>query len=38
LSAAILKETVGAVEVLGILLILSGVWVVHVQTSKPSHP
>jgi drug/metabolite transporter (DMT)-like permease len=38
LSAVILKETVGAVEVLGILLILSGVWVVHVQTSKPSHP
>jgi drug/metabolite transporter (DMT)-like permease len=38
LSALILKESVGAIEILGIILILAGVWVVHVQTSKPSHP
>ena len=38
LSALILKESVGAIEVSGIVLILTGVWVVHVQTSKPSHP
>jgi drug/metabolite transporter (DMT)-like permease len=33
LSAVILKESVGFVEILGIVLILSGVWVVHRQTS-----
>ena len=38
LSALILKESVGAIEIVGIMLILAGVWVVHVQTSKPSHP
>ena len=38
LSALILKESVGVIEILGIMLILAGVWVVHVQTSKPSHP
>jgi drug/metabolite transporter (DMT)-like permease len=38
LSAMILKESVGAVECAGIALILAGVWVVHVQTSKLSHP
>ena len=38
LSAMILKESVGAVECAGIALILTGVWVVHVQTSKLSHP
>ncbi|HEV2174527.1 MAG TPA: DMT family transporter, partial [Nitrospira sp.] len=37
LSAVILKESVGAVELVGIALILAGVWVVHVQTSQPSH-
>ena len=34
LSALVLKETVGAVEVIGIVLILCGVWVVHLQTSR----
>ena len=38
LSGLILKESVGAIEVGGIVLILTGVWVVHVQTSKSSHP
>lgn len=38
LSALILKESIGAIEIVGVLLILAGVWVVHVQTSKPSHP
>ena len=33
LSAVILKESVGLVEMSGIALILSGVWVVHHQTS-----
>src|SRR5262249_25627629 len=37
-SALIFKESLGPIEILGILLILAGVWVVHVQTSKPSHP
>jgi len=37
LSAVILKESVGAAELVGIALILAGVWVVHVQTSQPSH-
>ncbi len=36
LSALILHESVGAVEVIGIILILAGVWVVHRQTSKLS--
>lgn len=34
LSALILNEAVGPVEVIGIVLILFGVWVVHLQTSK----
>lgn len=34
LSAIILKESVGLVEMIGIVLILSGVWVVHRQTSN----
>jgi len=36
LSALILRESVGPVEVIGITLILAGVWVVHRQTSKLS--
>ena len=36
LSALILKESVGPVELVGIMLILAGVWVVHLQTSKPA--
>jgi drug/metabolite transporter (DMT)-like permease len=34
LSALVLQEAVGAVEIIGILLILCGVWVVHRQTSR----
>jgi drug/metabolite transporter (DMT)-like permease len=34
LSALILNEAIGSAEVIGILLILVGVWVVHLQTSK----
>lgn len=34
LSAVILKEPVGIVEIIGIVLILAGVWVVHRQTSN----
>jgi drug/metabolite transporter (DMT)-like permease len=34
LSALILRESVGTVEFLGIALILTGVWVVHLQTSR----
>ncbi|WP_455244447.1 DMT family transporter [Petrachloros mirabilis] len=34
LSALILRESVGAVEFLGITLILTGVWIVHLQTSR----
>jgi drug/metabolite transporter (DMT)-like permease len=34
LSALVLKEAVGLVEFIGILLILCGVWVVHRQTSR----
>lgn len=34
LSAVILKEPVGVVEIIGIVLILAGVWVVHRQTSN----
>lgn len=36
LSALILHESVGAVEVIGIVLILAGVWVVNQQTSRLS--
>jgi drug/metabolite transporter (DMT)-like permease len=36
LSAAVLQEPVGIVEVIGILLILAGVWLVHRQTSRLS--
>jgi drug/metabolite transporter (DMT)-like permease len=36
LSAVVLKEAVGAVEVVGIALILCGVWVVHLRTSRLS--
>jgi drug/metabolite transporter (DMT)-like permease len=36
LSALILHESVGAVEVIGIALILAGVWVVHWQTARLS--
>jgi drug/metabolite transporter (DMT)-like permease len=36
LSALILHESVGVVEVVGISLILAGVWVVHRQTSRLS--
>lgn len=35
LSALILKESVGLVEMIGITLILAGVWVVHRQTAEP---
>jgi len=38
LSALVLNETVGLVEVIGILLILCGVWVVHLQTSRLAKP
>jgi drug/metabolite transporter (DMT)-like permease len=34
LSAALLNESVGMNEILGIALILAGVWVVHRQTSR----
>jgi drug/metabolite transporter (DMT)-like permease len=34
LSAVILKEPVGIVEIIGIVLILGGVWIVHRQTSN----
>ncbi len=34
LSAVILNESVGVVELIGITLILAGVWVVHVQTAE----
>ena len=36
LSAVILREAVGLVELIGITLILAGVWVVHRETSKLS--
>jgi drug/metabolite transporter (DMT)-like permease len=36
LSALILHESVGAVEVVGISLILAGVWLVHRQSSRLS--
>jgi drug/metabolite transporter (DMT)-like permease len=36
LSALILHESVGLVEVIGIVLILAGVWMVHWQTSSLS--
>lgn len=34
LSAVILNESVGVVELIGITLILAGVWVVHVQSAE----
>lgn len=34
LSVLILKESVGLVEIVGIMLILGGVWIVHLNTSK----
>ena len=34
LSGLILKEAVGVAEILGIVFILCGVWLVHLQTSK----
>jgi uncharacterized membrane protein len=34
LSAVILKESVGTSEIIGIVLILAGVWVVDRQTSR----
>src|SRR5690242_4560480 len=34
LSALILNEAVGRIEIVGVLLILCGVWVVHRQTSR----
>ncbi|MGH7217598.1 MAG: DMT family transporter [Nitrospiraceae bacterium] len=34
LSAIILKESIGLIEIIGIALILAGVWVVHRQTSR----
>lgn len=37
LSALILHESVGFVEVIGITLILAGVWVVDRQTAKPGN-
>ena len=37
LSAVMLNESVGVVEVLGIGLILAGVWVVNRQTARLSH-
>ena len=37
LSAMILNESIGVVEFVGIALILSGVWLVHRQTSRLIH-
>ena len=34
LSALILRESVGFIEMIGIVLILTGVWVVHLQTAE----
>ena len=34
LSALILKESVGVVEIVGISFIFTGVWIVHLQTSR----
>lgn len=34
LSALILRESVGVVEIVGISFILTGVWLVHLQTSR----
>jgi drug/metabolite transporter (DMT)-like permease len=36
LSALVLRESVGTAEIIGILFILGGVWVVHRQTSQLS--
>jgi drug/metabolite transporter (DMT)-like permease len=38
LSALILNEVVGGVEIIGIILILLGVWIVHWQTSRLAAP
>lgn len=38
LSALILNEVVGGVEIIGIILILFGVWIVHWQTSRLAAP
>jgi drug/metabolite transporter (DMT)-like permease len=38
LSAMILKEAIGMVEIIGIVLILCGVWIVHLQTSRVAVP
>lgn len=38
LSALILNEVVGGVEIIGIILILFGVWIVHWQTSRLAVP
>jgi drug/metabolite transporter (DMT)-like permease len=38
LSAIILKEAIGMVEIIGIVLILCGVWIVHLQTSRVAVP
>ena len=38
LSALILNEVVGGVEIIGIILILFGVWIVHWQTSRLATP
>jgi drug/metabolite transporter (DMT)-like permease len=37
LSALLLNESVGSIEIIGICLILAGVWVVNRQTAKFSH-
>jgi len=34
LSALILNEAVGMIEIIGIVFILCGVWIVHLQTSR----
>jgi drug/metabolite transporter (DMT)-like permease len=34
LSALILREAVGVIEIIGIVFILCGVWLVHLQTSR----
>jgi drug/metabolite transporter (DMT)-like permease len=36
LSAVILREAVGLIELIGITLILAGVWLVHRQTARLS--
>ena len=34
LSALILNGAVGMIEIIGIVFILCGVWIVHLQTSR----